>query len=150
MQGFRANFERSMVLGKDHEASMPNVVESDLVSRRDACGWQWQMNPRNCVEEAIEQLVRLLYPKFAHNIFTMAAFRILKVRLGGSGMTLEGSHVLLKFLWLVVILFGPCLPILNSLITLLASVYSILLFGTNAQLLAVDVTHEDEGEAVNG
>eukprot|EP00971_Amphidinium_carterae_P155493 3083643-Amphidinium_carterae.1 len=35
----------------------------------------------------------------------------------------------------VVTLFGPCLPILSSLIALLAKIYSILLFGSNAHLL---------------
>eukprot|EP00971_Amphidinium_carterae_P252064 5004775-Amphidinium_carterae.1 len=55
-------------------------------------------------------------------------------------MTLEGSHVLLQFLWRVVTLFGPCLPILHALIALLANTYFILLFGTDAQVLAVKVT----------
>eukprot|EP00971_Amphidinium_carterae_P138524 2744810-Amphidinium_carterae.1 len=57
-------------------------------------------------------------------------------------MTLNDSHVLLKFLWLVVILFGPCLPILHALIALLVSIYSILLFGTDRPFLYVKETEE--------
>eukprot|EP00971_Amphidinium_carterae_P126158 2499194-Amphidinium_carterae.1 len=53
-------------------------------------------------------------------------------------MKLEGSHVLLTFSWLTVTMFGPCLPILNTLIALLTNIYSILLFGSNAQLLGSD------------
>eukprot|EP00971_Amphidinium_carterae_P216840 4304339-Amphidinium_carterae.1 len=70
---------------------------------------------------ALEHLVWLLYPKFAHYTFTIASFRIVKGRLAGTGngMTLNDSHVLLKFLWHVVTLFGPCLPILHALIALL-------------------------------
>eukprot|EP00971_Amphidinium_carterae_P085514 1691847-Amphidinium_carterae.1 len=55
----------------------------------------------------------------------------------GHGMTLQASYALLKFLWLVVTLFGPCLPILNTLVALTTNIYSILLFGTDAQLLDV-------------
>eukprot|EP00971_Amphidinium_carterae_P208436 4135541-Amphidinium_carterae.1 len=66
----------------------------------------------------------------------------MKGRLTGNGMKLQASYVLLKLLWLVVTLFGPCLPILNALIALLANVYSILLFGTNAQILDVKETEE--------
>eukprot|EP00971_Amphidinium_carterae_P268617 5328998-Amphidinium_carterae.1 len=57
-------------------------------------------------------------------------------------MTLQGSYVLLKFLWLVVTLFGPCLPILTTLIALLANIYSILLFGTYVHVLDVKETEE--------
>eukprot|EP00971_Amphidinium_carterae_P189678 3765065-Amphidinium_carterae.1 len=60
----------------------------------------------------------------------------------GNGMTLKGSYVLLKFSWLVVTLFGPCLPILNALIALLVNIYSILLFGTGTQVLDVKETEE--------
>eukprot|EP00971_Amphidinium_carterae_P225825 4479114-Amphidinium_carterae.1 len=63
-------------------------------------------------------------------------------RLRGNSMTLQASSVLLKLLWLVVTLFGPCLPVLNVLIALLANIYSILLFGTDAQLLDVRETEE--------
>eukprot|EP00971_Amphidinium_carterae_P082872 1639538-Amphidinium_carterae.1 len=85
------------------------------------------------MEATLEHLVWLLYPKFAHYTFTVAAFRIVKGRLrgNGNGMTLADSHVLLKFLWLVVTLFGPCLPILHALIAFIANIYSILLFGTD-------------------
>eukprot|EP00971_Amphidinium_carterae_P034862 686348-Amphidinium_carterae.1 len=69
----------------------------------------------------------------------MAAYRIVKSRFTGTGkgMTLTNSHALLKLLWLVVTLFGPCLPILHALIALLANIYSFLLFGTDTQFLYV-------------
>eukprot|EP00971_Amphidinium_carterae_P268102 5318997-Amphidinium_carterae.1 len=88
------------------------------------------------MEATLEHLVWLLYPKFAHYTFTIAAFRVVKQRLWkrGKGMTLRASCVLLKFLWLGVTLFGPCLPILNTLIALCANIYSILLFGTDFQV----------------
>eukprot|EP00971_Amphidinium_carterae_P313894 6238714-Amphidinium_carterae.1 len=89
------------------------------------------------MEATLEHLVWLLYPKFAHYAFTIAAYRIVRGRLRGNSMSLAGSHVLLKFLWLVVTLFGPCLPILHALIALTATIYSVLLFGTDAQVLDV-------------
>eukprot|EP00971_Amphidinium_carterae_P197054 3911141-Amphidinium_carterae.1 len=57
-------------------------------------------------------------------------------------MTLQASYVLLKLLWLVMTLFGPCLPILNALIALLANIYPILLFGTDAAILDVKEIEE--------
>eukprot|EP00971_Amphidinium_carterae_P160152 3174765-Amphidinium_carterae.1 len=92
------------------------------------------------MEATLDHLAWLLYAKFAHYTFTIASFRIVKGRLIGNGMTLGNAHVLLKFSWLVVTLFGPCLPILNALIALLAHIYSILLFGTGTQFLHVDET----------
>eukprot|EP00971_Amphidinium_carterae_P346127 6487416-Amphidinium_carterae.1 len=68
----------------------------------------------------------------------------MKGRLRGNGMTLQASYVLLKFSWLVVTLFGPCLPILNTLIALLANIYSFLLFGTAGQVLDVKETEAHE------
>eukprot|EP00971_Amphidinium_carterae_P132449 2623270-Amphidinium_carterae.1 len=75
----------------------------NLVSRSDVCSWRWHMKSRECMEATLEHLVWLLYPKFAHYTFTIAAFRILKGRLRGNGhgMKLNSSHVLLKLLWLV-------------------------------------------------
>eukprot|EP00971_Amphidinium_carterae_P166289 3295892-Amphidinium_carterae.1 len=73
----------------------------------------------------------------------------MKRRLSGKGMTLQASYVLLKLLWLMVILFGPCLPILNALIALAANIYSILLFGTDAQVLNVK-EKEDHGASLPG
>eukprot|EP00971_Amphidinium_carterae_P115932 2296293-Amphidinium_carterae.1 len=98
-------------------------VSCDIVSRMDVCGWRWHANGRECMEATLEHLMWLLYPKFAHYTFTIPAFRIVKGRATGTGngMTLTDSHVLLNFLWLVVTLFGPCLPILNCLIALLAN-----------------------------
>eukprot|EP00971_Amphidinium_carterae_P046277 910960-Amphidinium_carterae.1 len=130
-------------------ASPKNQIQCNPVGKRDICGLRWQMNGRKCMEAAIEHLVWLLYPKFAHYTFTLAAFRIAKLRIAGRGMTLVNSYVLLQFLWLEVTLFGPCLPILNTLVALLANIYSILLFGcqarmpggSDAQLLDVTETH---------
>eukprot|EP00971_Amphidinium_carterae_P020923 412894-Amphidinium_carterae.1 len=63
-------------------------------------------------------------------------------------MTLQASYVLLKILWLVVTVFGPCLPILNTLIALLANIYSILLFGTDFEVFEVlDVKETEEHAA---
>eukprot|EP00971_Amphidinium_carterae_P330106 6462960-Amphidinium_carterae.1 len=92
------------------------------------------------MEAVIEHLARLLYCKFAHNALTLSAIRIAKARLTGNGMGLATSHSLLKLSWLMVTLFGPCLPILNALIALLANIYSILLFGSDAKLLDLKET----------
>eukprot|EP00971_Amphidinium_carterae_P143839 2850438-Amphidinium_carterae.1 len=119
-----------------------NVMDADLVSRKDVCGLRWHMNGKECMDTALEHLAWLLYPKFAHYAFTITAFRIVKRRFTGNGMTVQASYVVLKFVWLVVTLFGPCLPILNTLIALLANIYSILLFGTAAQVLDVKETAE--------
>eukprot|EP00971_Amphidinium_carterae_P092734 1836387-Amphidinium_carterae.1 len=91
---------------------------------------------------AIEHLGWLLYSKFAHNTFTIAAYRVAKGRFVGSGMSLESSHVLLQLSWLIVTLFGPSLPVLNTLIALLANIYSILLFGSDSQILDLQETSE--------
>eukprot|EP00971_Amphidinium_carterae_P067590 1338423-Amphidinium_carterae.1 len=76
--------------------------QCDLVSRADVCGWRWHMNGRDCVEATLEHLAWLLYPKFAHFTFTIAAFRIVRGRLRGASMTLDNSYVLLKFSWLAI------------------------------------------------
>eukprot|EP00971_Amphidinium_carterae_P147665 2926723-Amphidinium_carterae.1 len=98
------------------------------------------------MEATLEHLVWLLYPKFAHYTFTLAAFRIVKGSLtgNGNGMTVKDSHVLLTFAWLVVTLFGPCLPILHALIALLANIYSVLLFGTATEFLYVKEIEDGE------
>eukprot|EP00971_Amphidinium_carterae_P047328 932621-Amphidinium_carterae.1 len=66
------------------------MQDCDLVSRRDVCGWRWHMDWRDCMEATLERLVWLLYPKFAHYTFTIAALRIVKgmFRGNGNGMTL--------------------------------------------------------------
>eukprot|EP00971_Amphidinium_carterae_P328186 6459927-Amphidinium_carterae.1 len=64
-------------------------------------GWRWRVNGRDCAEAVIEHLVWLLYRKFAHYTFTIAAFRIVKQRLRGIGMKLQSSSVLLQFSWLM-------------------------------------------------
>eukprot|EP00971_Amphidinium_carterae_P237572 4716114-Amphidinium_carterae.1 len=74
----------------------------------------------------------------------MAAFRVVRARRTGNGMTLESANVLLKFLWLVVALFGPCLPILHALIALLANIYAILLFSTDTPFLYAKETEENK------
>eukprot|EP00971_Amphidinium_carterae_P091683 1814962-Amphidinium_carterae.1 len=101
------------------------------------------------MEATIEHLVWLLYPKLAHCTFTMTTFRILKVRFGGHGMTLRGLLVLLQFLWLVVTLFGPCLPVLITLSALLANTYSVLLFNTDPQLLEMNKSQEEGARLPN-
>eukprot|EP00971_Amphidinium_carterae_P324364 6445948-Amphidinium_carterae.1 len=114
-------------------AGVHNEFDHYPVSRSDVCGWRWHVNVRGCMEATLEHLAWLLYPKFAHYTFTITAFRIIRRRLRGKGMTLKATYVLLKFVWLVVTLFGPCLPILNTLIAVLVNIHSILLFGTDFQ-----------------
>eukprot|EP00971_Amphidinium_carterae_P179310 3556565-Amphidinium_carterae.1 len=50
---------------------------------------------------------------------------------------LRGSGVLkvLRFAWAVVAVFGPSLPVLNVFIALLSKIYSVLLFGSDAEVL---------------
>eukprot|EP00971_Amphidinium_carterae_P189925 3770254-Amphidinium_carterae.1 len=114
----------------------------DTVSRTDICSWRRHVNQKDCTEAAIEHVGGLLYSKFAHYTFTIAAIRVVKGRLAGKGMRLESSHALLKFSWLMVTLFGPCLPILNTLAALLVNIYSILLFGCDSQLLDLKETNK--------
>eukprot|EP00971_Amphidinium_carterae_P299521 5950970-Amphidinium_carterae.1 len=95
------------------------------------------------MEATLEHLAWLLYPKVAHYTFTKAAYRIVKGTLTSNGMTLRNSHVLLNCLWLAVALIWPCLPILHARIALLVNIYSILVFGTDAQILKVKETEED-------
>eukprot|EP00971_Amphidinium_carterae_P123894 2454056-Amphidinium_carterae.1 len=115
----------------------------DTVSRRDICSWRWQVNHKDCMDATIENLGWLLYFKFAHSTFTIAALRVAKARFVGNGMSLESSHALLQFSWLVVTLFGPCLPILNTLIVLFANIYSFLLFGSHSGILVLKETDEN-------
>eukprot|EP00971_Amphidinium_carterae_P134292 2660603-Amphidinium_carterae.1 len=133
----RTAFEKKYV-------GIPSAVEFNILSRTDVCSWRWHMNGKECMEATLEHLMWLLCPKFAHYTFTIAAFRIVKGRIAGDGkgINLTSSHVLLDFLWLVVTLFGPCLPILHALIALLANIYSILLFGTDTQFLYAKETPE--------
>eukprot|EP00971_Amphidinium_carterae_P303806 6036534-Amphidinium_carterae.1 len=57
-------------------------------------------------------------------------------------MTAQAANVLLSYTWLVVTLFGPCLPVLNALAALLVKIYSVLLFSSDLQLLPVEDGHE--------
>eukprot|EP00971_Amphidinium_carterae_P224090 4446697-Amphidinium_carterae.1 len=144
MWSFDSRFETDFKSRTEGKATyeVTSVFGSELVSRTDVCGWRWHMNGKECMETTLEHLMWLLYPKFVHYTFTVTAFRIVKGRIAGNGhsMTLTDAHVLLKFLWLVVTLFGPCLPVLHALIALIAHIYSILLFGTNTQFLYVKET----------
>eukprot|EP00971_Amphidinium_carterae_P107337 2126502-Amphidinium_carterae.1 len=60
----------------------------------------------------------------------MAALRMLRARCFGIRMTLQSANVLLTYTWLILALYGPCLPVLNGLIFCLAKVYILLLFGS--------------------
>eukprot|EP00971_Amphidinium_carterae_P309026 6140363-Amphidinium_carterae.1 len=93
--------ENVLLILSDRASERLFVVSSERVSRSDICGWRWHMNAKECVEAAIEHLAWLLYSKFAHYTFTIAAFRIIKKRFTGNGMKLQTSYVLLKLLWLV-------------------------------------------------
>eukprot|EP00971_Amphidinium_carterae_P309624 6153307-Amphidinium_carterae.1 len=127
------------VIRKDYRI---DNIHCHLVSRSEICTWRWHNNGRDCMEAVIEHIMYLLSPKFAHYTFTTTAWRIVKMRLGGKGMALGETHVLLKVLWLVTTLCGPCLPILNALIAMLANIYPVLLFGTNTRLLDMHKTEE--------
>eukprot|EP00971_Amphidinium_carterae_P100403 1985747-Amphidinium_carterae.1 len=48
--------------------------------------------------------------------------------MSGNFMKLTDANVLLSYVWLATLVFGPCLPILNLLIAVLANVHSFLLF----------------------
>eukprot|EP00971_Amphidinium_carterae_P269176 5340172-Amphidinium_carterae.1 len=108
----------------------------------EICSWRRHVNQKDCVEAVIEHMSWLLYSKFVHYTFTIAAFQVVKGRHFGKGMRLESSHALLQLSWLVVTLFGPCLPILNTLIALLVNIYFILLFGCDSKLLDLEETHK--------
>eukprot|EP00971_Amphidinium_carterae_P014643 289182-Amphidinium_carterae.1 len=128
---------------KEVMVRMPRVKLSyqfDPVSRTDICSWRWHVDQKDCMDAVLEHLGWLLYCKMAHNTFTIAAFRVVKARFRRTGMSVESSYVLLQFSWLMVTLFGPCLPILNTQVALLANIYCNLLFGCHSQLLDVKET----------
>eukprot|EP00971_Amphidinium_carterae_P299541 5951535-Amphidinium_carterae.1 len=83
----------------------------------------------------MERLMWLLYPKFVHYCFAMTTFRIVAVWLADKRWTLQASDVVLPFAWVVVAVFGPSLPVLNILITFLSNIYSVLLFGSDSEVL---------------
>eukprot|EP00971_Amphidinium_carterae_P184451 3661746-Amphidinium_carterae.1 len=59
------------------------------------------------MEAVLERLEWLLYPKFVHASFTVAAYRMLRARFSAKRMKLQTANVLLSFTWLVATLFGP-------------------------------------------
>eukprot|EP00971_Amphidinium_carterae_P078535 1553734-Amphidinium_carterae.1 len=63
----------------------------NLASRSDICSLRWHMDRRGCTEAVVEHLGWLLYPKFVHYSFTVAAMRIVKVGFGLRGMTLKDA-----------------------------------------------------------
>eukprot|EP00971_Amphidinium_carterae_P034690 682689-Amphidinium_carterae.2 len=71
-----------MVEMQDHhdlDEQLLNYV-FEPVSRRDICSWRWHANQKDCMDAVIEHLGWLLYSKFAHNTFTIAALRVAKAR----------------------------------------------------------------------
>eukprot|EP00971_Amphidinium_carterae_P338251 6475497-Amphidinium_carterae.1 len=119
----------------------PNEVRSlgeitlDLVSRNDICSLRWLMDGRKCMEAVAERLTWLLYPKFVHYCFTMTTLRIVSKKLANKRMTLQASDCLLRFAWAVAAVFGPSLPVLNMLIAFLSKIYTVLLFGSDSEVL---------------
>eukprot|EP00971_Amphidinium_carterae_P055103 1085830-Amphidinium_carterae.1 len=113
-----------------------------LLSRTDMCSLRHHMEWRACVEAVVEHMTWLLYPKLSHYAFTLPACYMLKNQLGGRGLKLSRASVLLSYTWLVVTLFGPCLPITNALIALMLKIYSALLFGSQLQILHMPDGHE--------
>eukprot|EP00971_Amphidinium_carterae_P292329 5803007-Amphidinium_carterae.1 len=93
------------------------------------------MDGQECMEAVMERFMWLLCPKFVHYCFTMTTFRIVAKKLRGKCIRLRSSDVTLRFAWAVLAVFGPSLPILNVLIAFLSKIYSILLFGSNLELL---------------
>eukprot|EP00971_Amphidinium_carterae_P026817 529103-Amphidinium_carterae.1 len=130
-------FERKVIV-----VGLQQRFAFDPLSRTDMCSWPRHVNQKNCMEATIEHLAWLLSAKFAHYTFTIAALRAARRRLFGKRMRLESSHVLLQLSWLVATLCGPCLPILNTLLALLANIYSTLLFNCAPQLLDLKGQHE--------
>eukprot|EP00971_Amphidinium_carterae_P261321 5184225-Amphidinium_carterae.1 len=97
------------------------------------------------MEMVSERLLALLYAKFVNSSFTMAAFRMLCARRSAKRMTPGVASVLLSYTWLVATLFGPCLPILNALLALFAMIYSVLLFGSDVEILGMSDSHGQLG-----
>eukprot|EP00971_Amphidinium_carterae_P243383 4832754-Amphidinium_carterae.1 len=102
------------------------------------------------MEAVVERVAWLLYPKFVHYSFTTVVFRAIAVRHSTKRrMTLRSANVLLTYTWLVVLLCGPCLPILSALVALLAKIHSVLLFGSDLNLLDMD-EHQTTCGSVQG
>eukprot|EP00971_Amphidinium_carterae_P063157 1249822-Amphidinium_carterae.1 len=120
-----------------------------LLARGDICRLRWHMDKRDCVDALTERLAWLLWPKLAHHSLTIAACRMLRVRFSGKRMTLRAANVLLSYTWLLLVLFGPCLPVLNALMALLSIIYSILLFGSDPQLVDLGKSPEHSGGVQN-
>eukprot|EP00971_Amphidinium_carterae_P124628 2468668-Amphidinium_carterae.1 len=75
----------------------------------------------------------------------MAALRLLVVRLRGKGrLVSKSTSALLNYTWLVVTIFGPCLPILIALFAVLAKMQSALLL-CSTQLFRM---HESQRQGV--
>eukprot|EP00971_Amphidinium_carterae_P036672 720763-Amphidinium_carterae.1 len=110
-------------------------------SKSTVCGAR-SIKVKECLDATVERLAWLLYPKFVHFVFTMAAVRVVKKQLGGRGMTLKHARVLLSYTWLVITLFGVCLPILNLLVVLLAKIHAFLLFASDSPLLDMHESRE--------
>eukprot|EP00971_Amphidinium_carterae_P321810 6396774-Amphidinium_carterae.1 len=72
----------------------------------------------------------------------MAAVRVIGVFLNSTQMKLHSASALLSYTWLLVTLFGPCLPILNGLLALLVKIYYFLLFGSDLELLHMTRTQK--------
>eukprot|EP00971_Amphidinium_carterae_P285638 5671427-Amphidinium_carterae.1 len=97
------------------------------------------MDARKCVQAITERLMWLLYPRFVHYCFTTPAYRMLGAQLTDARLPRRAATVLLSFTWLVAALLGPCFPILNALLAVLAKIYSVLLFGPD-MILEMDMS----------
>eukprot|EP00971_Amphidinium_carterae_P006996 138581-Amphidinium_carterae.1 len=91
------------------------------------------------MEAAVEHLMWLLYNKFVNYCFTWTTYRIVAAQLAEKRMTLEAAGVVLQFGWVVVALFGPSLPVLNVLIAFMSKLYSVLLFGSDSDILDMSI-----------
>eukprot|EP00971_Amphidinium_carterae_P266931 5294721-Amphidinium_carterae.1 len=148
-----------LVLGvmRTHHKATPGIdadncfnLAFELVSARDLCSLRWwHMDRRDCMEAVMERLAWFLYSKFAHSCFTVTALRVLRVWLmGRKRMTQKDASLMLSYTWLVVTLFGPCLPILNALAALLVKIYSVLLFCFRLEMLDMHPSPERSVESV--
>eukprot|EP00971_Amphidinium_carterae_P160277 3177421-Amphidinium_carterae.1 len=139
---FTATFKATARLGFEVKSGDFNI---ELESKSDMCGLRWHMDRGQCMEAVTERLVWLLYPKFVHYSFTVTSFRMLNAQLMAKHMTLRAANVLLRYTWLVVALFGPCLPVLTAQTVLLVNIYSVLLFAGGPKRL-LDINESDTAD----
>eukprot|EP00971_Amphidinium_carterae_P346899 6488652-Amphidinium_carterae.1 len=74
---------------------------------------------------------------------------MVKEELKARRMKVTDAAVLLNYTWLILALFGPCLPLFNVLSVLLARIYFVLLFGCNLKMLVEDRNEQQSTGVIN-